>query len=285
MRDPIKADLRPAFDDERKARIWRKVRARTALAGAKPSRRWAVALAAALVLLATGVIAAPWRSWLAPPAPVAPPPAAPLGAASSVSALASAGFAPAPIAASASAAPSASASSLGASGAPPGAAASAATPSSAPAWRTLEAEGAHARAYDALGDGGIATATTKASLDDLFALADVARLSGHPTEAVAPLERVVREFPDDARSSLAAFTLGRLYLGPMKEPANAAWAFQRAIERGVPGGLEEDAWAALVEARARAGDRAGARDAYQKGMARFPATTHEAEMKRWLESD
>ena len=280
---PIKRSLRPVFDDERKARVWRQVRARTMLARPSSRRPTVLLFAAAILLVTAAVVAAPWRAWLAPTAPETP--SAPASASSSVAFVTSS----APITFTAPLV------NLPDAGDPPAVdrvpplasvavlpTATVASDAAAP-WRTLEAEGAHDRAYVALGPNGVADATRKASLDELFALADVARLSGHPKEAVAPLERVVREFPDDSRSSLAAFTLGRLYLGTMNDPASASWAFQRAIDRGVPGGLEEDAWASLVEAKSRAGDLAGARDAYAKASRKFPDGRRDAEMKRWIE--
>jgi transmembrane sensor len=152
-------------------------------------------------------------------------------------------------------------------------------------WRTLAQRGDHARAYAELGSQGIATATQSASADDLLALADVARLSGHPADAVAPLSRVVSEHGSDPRASLAAFTLGRVHLDALSQPSAAAGAFERAIALGLPQSLEGDAYARLVEARARAGDAAGAQAAASEYQRRFPTGDRLNEVRKWSHAD
>jgi transmembrane sensor len=98
----------------------------------------------------------------------------------------------------------------------------------------------------------VASVARSASVEDLLALADVARLSGHPRDAIEPLERVVTEHAEDPRASLAALTLGRVELHSLGEPALAARAFEKAIALNIPGGLAEDARTLLAEARAKA---------------------------------
>jgi transmembrane sensor len=154
-----------------------------------------------------------------------------------------------------------------------------------PRWRELARAGDNRAAYDALGAPGVVGASAGATVDDLFALADVARLSGHPTEAIAPLERILGTHAADPRAGMAAFTLGRVELDALSHPARAATAFARAIALGVPGGLLEDAHARLVESRARAGDRAGARAAYEAYLRAFPNGSRAAAMQRWLDDD
>jgi transmembrane sensor len=174
-----------------------------------------------------------------------------------------------------------------AASAPPGARAP--EPSPAPAmhvgaasWRELARRGENERAYAELGSGGIARVALSASVDDLLALADVARLSAHPADAVAPLERVVADHPSDSRASLAAFTLGRVRLDSLHAPAAAARAFEKAIALGLPGGLAEDAYAHVAEARAKAGDEAGARAALAEYARRFPNGGRRDELRRLL---
>ncbi len=156
-------------------------------------------------------------------------------------------------------------------------------PSAAPtAWRDRARAGDNGGAYAALGRDGVAAAAASASVDDLFALADVARLSGHPADAVAPLERILADHANDARAGLAAFTLGRLELDTLGHPARAARAFERAIALGT---LVEDAYARLVEARAKAGDRAGAQAAFDAYVRAFPNGGRSRAMRRWLDDD
>ncbi len=158
-------------------------------------------------------------------------------------------------------------------------------PESPARWRALAQRGDNARAYAELGPQGIASASERASADDLFALADVARLSGHPADAVAPLARIVAEYAADSRAPLAAFTLGRVELDALSQPAPAAGAFERAIALGLPRSLEGDAYARLVEARARAGDAAGARAAASEYERRFPAGERTSEVRKWSHAD
>jgi transmembrane sensor len=175
-----------------------------------------------------------------------------------------------------------------ASAAGPAAGASASASAGAPgerpapgAWRELARRGAYAEAYGVLGREGIAEESRRATLDELMQLADVARLSNHPADAVAPLARVVAEHRGDSRCSMAAFTLGRLRLDQLGQAAGAASAFADAIALGLPAGLVEDAHARLVEARARAGDRAGAAIAAAEYERRFPNGRRLAAVRAW----
>jgi len=147
-------------------------------------------------------------------------------------------------------------------------------------WRELAKRGENEEAYAELGSAGVARAARSASVDDLLTLADVARLSGHPADAVGPLERLVTEHSADSRASLAAFTLGRVHLDSLHAPAAAVRAFEKAIALGIPGGLAEDAYAHLVEARAKAGDEAGAKAALVEYVRRFPQGARRAELRR-----
>jgi transmembrane sensor len=118
--------------------------------------------------------------------------------------------------------------------------------------------------------------------DDLFALADIARLSGHADEAVAPLERLLELYPSNPRAAVAALTLGRIQLAQGR-PAQAAVALTRALAIGAPAGLEQDTYARLVEAQARAGQHARARASAQRYIERFPNGNRRAEVERWAE--
>ena len=66
-------------------------------------------------------------------------------------------------------------------------------------WRELARRGRHREAFAALGAQGLRREARRLGVADLFALADVARLSGHPADAVAPLERIVTSFASDRR--------------------------------------------------------------------------------------
>jgi len=148
-------------------------------------------------------------------------------------------------------------------------------------WRDLAYRGDYASAYRVLGSDGLENVVKSGVVADLLTIADVARLSGHPTEALVPLRRIVFDHPHDPAAPVAAFTLGRVELDALADPANAADAFARAIALGVPQGLAEDAYVRLVEARSRAGDAVGARDAATQYTQRFPAGSRAATVRRW----
>jgi transmembrane sensor len=160
-----------------------------------------------------------------------------------------------------------------------------ATPSiPSPKWRELAARGEHSQAYSVLGREGIAAEAKAATVEDLFALADVARLSGHPADAVGPLRRIVDDHGSDPRAALAALTLGRIELKSLGRPVEASAALRRAFALGVPRGLAEDAYGLLVEAAARSGDRAGARAAYEQYAAQFPHGSRLRELEGWVDA-
>jgi transmembrane sensor len=89
---------------------------------------------------------------------------------------------------------------------------------------------------------------------DLLLAADVARLSGHPAEAVPYLERLLATHPASGEAPLAAFTLGRTLMGLGRIDA-AISAFARARSLAPSGPLAEDALVRQVEAASRAGKR------------------------------
>lgn len=150
------------------------------------------------------------------------------------------------------------------------------------AWRHAAATGDYAHAYGNLGADGLQRETALAdSGEDLFALADIARLSGHPAEAIAPLERLEREFASSPRAPLAAVTLGRILLD-LGNAVRASKAFERALALRVPAALEEDVYARLVEAYVKAGNMTAARNAREVYGRKFPSGRRKADIERWL---
>ena len=150
-----------------------------------------------------------------------------------------------------------------------------------PTWHALADKGSYAEAYDTLGAKGIEAQVSRANLEQLLALADVARLSGHPGDAVQPLRRIVAEYASDPRAALAAFTLGRLHLDELGSPATAVRDFREAIGLKLANALLEDAYLRWIEAAAKAGDSAEVRNAYDRYRARFPNSTRQGTAERW----
>jgi transmembrane sensor len=148
-------------------------------------------------------------------------------------------------------------------------------------WRDLARRGRHQDAYAALGSEGLRYESKRLGVNDLLALADVARLSGHPAEAVMPLERILSDFASDAQASLAAFALGRLELDSLGHAQAAASAFRKALALRIPRSLREDVLARLVEAYARSGDTRAAQRAANAYLDEFPTGRHAQAVQGW----
>lgn len=154
-------------------------------------------------------------------------------------------------------------------------------PSSDDAFRDALARQAYDEAYAAIGSAALtARASRSSDIDELFDLADVARLSGHPAVARAPLARIVALFPSDTRAAMAAFTLGQIELGAMHDPRAAATRFQQSLALGLPRGARETASARLVESLSRSGSP-NARSVAQAYLADYPNGRYRDEVSRW----
>lgn len=136
-------------------------------------------------------------------------------------------------------------------------------------WRALARAGEFDRAHHALTAAGAQAVRDRPA--ELLLAADVARLSGHPGEAVSPLRRVLSAHASDARAPLAAFTLGRIYLTDLGRPGEAARSFARARRMQPGGSLAESALAREVEAWSRSGQSELARDRAEEYVARYPS--------------
>jgi transmembrane sensor len=138
-------------------------------------------------------------------------------------------------------------------------------------WRDLARRGDYRRAYSAL-------KRTRERVQDLpedrMLAADVARLSGHPEQAVPHLRAVSERFVSDPRAPVAAFTLGRVLLHDLDRPRDAAAAFRRARTLWPRGPLALDAWAAEAEALRLAGDRDAAGEVAARYLSRHPNGRH-----------
>lgn len=152
----------------------------------------------------------------------------------------------------------------------------------APSWRSAATERDWGRAWRDLGADGVARQSQQTDdIADLFTLADVARLSGHPEAAVGPLRKIVEQHAGDARAGVAAFTLGRVWLDALHQPSQAVPAFENALALKLPATLAEDARARLVEALTRSGDAARARDAATLYRSQYPQGARRADVDQW----
>ncbi|MEM9190748.1 MAG: FecR domain-containing protein [Myxococcota bacterium] len=152
------------------------------------------------------------------------------------------------------------------------------------AWERLVHEGEHEQAYEVLGRRGLARASrSERRPAQLFALADIARLSGHPNEAVTPLERLVALHPQDSRTPLAVFTLARIRLD-QGQAAEAVELFEQARSLPLPGRLAAASLAYLATARDRSGDHAGAVRAAERYLAEYPNGPRGAALQALIDS-
>jgi transmembrane sensor len=143
-------------------------------------------------------------------------------------------------------------------------------------WREYAVKGEYARAYDELSanrDG------VRDEAADLMLAADVARLSGHPEQAVQPLRDLCDRHANDRRAPVAAFTLGRVLLDDLGRPVDAAAAFQRARSLWPRGPLAEDALAREADAWERAGRSERARSIAEQYLSRYPQGRHADAMR------
>lgn len=153
-----------------------------------------------------------------------------------------------------------------------------------PAWRSLASSGEYDAAYELLGSAGVRRETERAlTVAELMAIADVARLSGHPIEALSPLERVLESYSGDRRSPVAAFTLGRIQADSLRNHHRAAQAFERCLQLGPPRALREHAYARLAEAHARSGNNARAKTVVREYLREFPSGRRARDLSRLVE--
>jgi transmembrane sensor len=134
-------------------------------------------------------------------------------------------------------------------------------------WKALAEDGDYDAAYDVLQRPGTSVRDETA---ELLLAVDVARLSHHPADAVAPLKRILVHHHLDPRAPLAAFTLGRVLLEDLGSPREAASAFSEVRRLDPDGALAEDALAREVECWSRAGELQRARERASEYLTAYP---------------
>jgi transmembrane sensor len=134
-------------------------------------------------------------------------------------------------------------------------------------WMTLAGEKRFGEAYGLLKQVPLRELSEP---DQLMLAADVARQAGRPERAVPFLERVVKEHATEVSAQLAGFSLGKVYLDNLGQPALAAQSFAAVRAMAPAGGLAQDALAREVEAWSRAGDAARARDGALEYVRLYP---------------
>lgn len=137
----------------------------------------------------------------------------------------------------------------------------------AASWRQLAERGEFQEAYRVLERD---RPRVEGDVEELLLAADAARLSGHPSEAVPYLQRVVDRHASDPRAPLAAFTLGGVLMNQLGRPREAGAAYARARAMSPSSALSQDALARQVEAAYSASDAAAARSLALEYLERYP---------------
>jgi transmembrane sensor len=137
----------------------------------------------------------------------------------------------------------------------------------AASWRQHAEQGDFKRAYALLENERTRVAD---DVEELLLAADAARLSGHASEALPFLRKVVELHAADPRAPLAAFTLGGVLMNQLGRPREAEAAYRHARDLAPRGSLAQDALAREVEAAHRADDPARARALALEYLERHP---------------
>jgi TolA-binding protein len=108
----------------------------------------------------------------------------------------------------------------------------------------------------------------------LFEQGNSARRVGDLSGAAQAYQHLLSRFPNDSHVGLAAFELGRLRLGPLRDPVGAVSALKLAIASAPSSALREDAMARLVQAYATSGQIAPCRTARAAYQRDYPSGVH-----------
>ncbi|MBN2343913.1 MAG: FecR domain-containing protein [Deltaproteobacteria bacterium] len=92
------------------------------------------------------------------------------------------------------------------------------------------------------------TAAIIPTIDELFVLADNARLAGDSQTGLNYLHQILSCYPQHPRAATAAFSIARLYQDAFSTPTRAAEYFERSLSLGLHEPLRETATAKIAEA-------------------------------------
>jgi transmembrane sensor len=150
-----------------------------------------------------------------------------------------------------------------------------------PSWRDYAMKGDYDKAYVVLSEKGKGSVRDEPA--DLMLAADVARLSSHPAEAVAPLRKLCDKYPADKRAPIAAFTLGRVLLDDLGRASEAAGFFEKARTLWPSGPIAQEALAREAEAQKRAKNPQRAQALAGQYLRQYPQGAYSAPMRKLLE--
>jgi hypothetical protein len=151
-----------------------------------------------------------------------------------------------------------------------------------PAWSVLAKQGLHGEAWRRVEDEGFDSVLTRATAAELTLLADVARFTGHPTDAMAALVKLRQRFPAQALHEQAAFLLGRIAFDQSGSPKQAAEWFSTYLIESPKGAFAQEAAGRLIESQQRVGASDGARTAARRYLMTYPNGPHAPLARRVL---
>ena len=151
-----------------------------------------------------------------------------------------------------------------------------------PTWQQLASQRRWREAYRLIARDDLDTLLERtAAVEERMLLADVLRLTRHPEDAVTVLTAVT-DAAQPPKGAVAAFLIGRISYDELHRPADAAAAFSRALELGLPHTLAEEVYPRLVEAQLANHDRHGAATTAAAYRAKYPAGVYERRIVEWM---
>jgi TolA-binding protein len=149
-------------------------------------------------------------------------------------------------------------------------------PAEPAAWLALYAAGDFDAAVSEARAIGIDGIVATASQDDLWHLADAARISGDSAIAVNSLMVYRERFADSDNAHTAAYLLGRLSLEELGDATASVQWFDTYLAEAPDGPLAEEALGRSILAHDRLGEGGKARAAAERYLDRFPDGTFAA---------
>ncbi len=111
---------------------------------------------------------------------------------------------------------------------------------------------------------------------DIFARAESARAHGDARAAAALLREILRRFPGDPRTGLAAFELAKVLMDDLGDARAALPVLDEALTSAPDASFREHALARKVQALSAVADHAACRAAQRDYLARYPQGVHAA---------
>lgn len=129
-------------------------------------------------------------------------------------------------------------------------------------------------------EGALEVAPTTAA--ELESLADAARSAGRLNEAARILAQLVKQYPSDARTPAAAFSLGTIQLEHLHQPSQAIQSFQSVIRLSAPASLKEDAYRRWFDALLLQQNKAATQAVFEEYQRAFSGGRHRGAMQEAL---